>query len=192
MEENSGLINELIEKRFSPLAFDKKAVEETKIKRLFEAARWAPSSRNEQPWRFIYATRDDGPAFENMLSTLAEGNRIWAQNVPLLILSIASVYSSFSGKPNYYAMHDTGMAVCNLLVQATEMGLYVHQMGGYDKKMARQKLGIPEGYDPVAMIAVGYRGNLNDLPEDLRKREQARRTRLPVDEIVFRYNWKTK
>jgi nitroreductase len=192
MNDSAGIINELIEKRFSPLAFDKKAVEETKIKRLFEASRWAPSSRNEQPWRFIYATRDDGPAFENMLSTLAEGNRIWAQNVPLLILSIARVNSSFSAKPNYYAMHDTGMAVCNLLVQATEMGLYVHQMGGYDKKMARQNLGIPDGYDPVAMIAVGYRGNLNDLPEDLQKREKAHRTRLPVDEIVFRNGWKTK
>ena len=192
MEKNPGLINELIERRFSPLAFDKRAVEEAKIKRLFEASRWAPSSRNEQPWRFIYATRDEGPAFDKMFSTLAEGNRIWAQNVPLLILSIASANSSFNGKPNYYAMHDTGMAVCNLLVQATEMGLYVHQMGGYDKKIARQNLGIPDGYDPIAMIAVGYRGNLNDLPEDLQKREKARRTRLPVDEIVFRNSWKAK
>ncbi len=191
MKDNTGKINDLIKKRFSPLAFDKRAIEEYKIMRLFEAARWAPSSRNEQPWRFIFATRDDGPAFENMISTLAEGNRIWAQNVPLLILSIASFYSSFSGKPNYYAMHDTGMAVGNLLVQATEMGLYVHQMGGYDKKMARQKLGIPEQYEPVAMIAVGYRGNPDDLPDDLQKREQARRTRLPVEEIVFRRVWKT-
>lgn len=191
MKEHQVIINKLLSKRWSPLAFGRKAVENEKITKLFEAARWAPSSRNEQPWRFIYATRDDSPAFENMLSTLAEGNTIWAKNVPLLILSVARSASSFNGKPNPYAWHDTGMAVGNLLVQATDMGLYVHQMGGYNKEMAREKLNIPEGYDPVAMIAVGYRGDNDDLPKDLQKREKAERTRLTSGEIAFRSNWKS-
>ncbi len=190
MENKTGIINELLEKRFSPLAFDHKPVEEVKILKLFEAARWAPSSRNEQPWRFIYATGNDRAAFDNMLETLADGNRIWAQNVPLLILSIAAKNSSFNGKPNYYAMHDTGMSVGNLLVQATDMGLYVHQMGGFDKEMARKNLDIPDGYDPVAMIAVGYRGNAEDLPADLQKREKTERTRKELNDFVFKSRWK--
>ncbi len=189
MEKQTGIINELIEKRYSPLAFDSKPVEEVKILKLFEAARWAPSSRNEQPWRFIYATREESDAFNNMYDTLAEGNRVWAKNVPLLILSVAARNSSFNGKPNYYAMHDTGMAVGNLLVQATDMGLYVHQMGGFDKEMARENLGIPDGFDPVAMIAVGYRGRTDDLPADLQKREKAERTRNELSEFVFKSSW---
>ena len=186
MEQSAGIINELLEKRYSPLAFDQKAVEEVKIMRLFEAARWAPSSRNEQPWRFIYATRDNNEAFQAMVDCLFEGNKIWAKNVPLLILSLAKSVSSFNGKPNPYALHDTGMAVGNMLVQATDMGLYVHQMGGYDKEMARNNLSIPGEYEPVAMIAIGYHGKVDDLPEELQKREKAERTRMPLDKIIFK------
>lgn len=189
MRQNNGIINELLERRRSPLAFDRKAVEEVKIRKLFEAARWAPSSRNEQPWRFIYTTRDNNEAFKVMLDCLDEGNIIWAKNVPLMILSIAKSFSSFNDQPNYYAMHDTGLAVGNILVQATDMGLYVHQMGGFNKEAARKKLNIPAGYDPVAMIAVGYPGKLNDLPEKLKNREKAERTRLPLDKIIYRNLW---
>lgn len=181
-------INKLITDRFSPVAFDPGAVQEEKVNRLFEAARWAPSSRNEQPWRFIYAHRNDD-IFEDMLSTMVEGNRIWAQNAPLLILSIAKTTFSNNGKPNHYALHDTGMAVANLLIQATDMGLYVHQMGGYDKEKARSVLNIPDGYQPVAMIAVGYKGNPEDMPEELRSRDKAVRKRKPRSELVFRGGW---
>ncbi|MFP4367261.1 MAG: nitroreductase family protein [Bacteroidales bacterium] len=190
MKQSTGIIHELLEKRRSPVIFSNKAVEEVKIMRLFEAARWAPSSRNEQPWRFIYATSDYEADFKPMFDCLVEGNKIWAKNVPLLILSLAKRNSSFNGKPNYYAMHDTGMAVASLLVQATDMGLYVHQMGGYDKEMARTNLNIPDEYDPVAMIAVGYLGNISDFPEELQKRENAERTRMPLDKILFRGRWK--
>ena len=124
-----------------------------------------------------------------MLECLADGNRIWASNVPVLILSIAKPHSSYNNKPNVYAMHDTGMAVANLLVQATDMGLCVHQMGGYDREMAKRMLKIPDGYEPVAMIAVGYYGNIGDLPEDLQAREKAERKRLPLEMIVFRNSW---
>lgn len=185
-----GIIHELLEKRRSPVIFSNKAVEEVKIMRLFEAARWAPSSRNEQPWRFIYAASDNEADFKPMFDCLVEGNKIWAKNVPLLILSLAKRNSSFNGRPNYYAMHDTGMAVASLLVQATDMGLYVHQMGGYDKEMARTNLNIPDEYDPVAMIGVGYLGNITDFPEELQKRENAERTRMPLDKILFSGRWK--
>lgn len=185
------IINKLITDRFSPVAFAPGAVGEDKVKRLFEAARWAPSSRNEQPWRFIYAHRNDA-VFEDMLNTLVDENRIWAQNAPLLILSIAKTTFSHNGKPNQYAFHDTGMAVANLLIQATDMGLYVHQMGGYDKEMARKNLNIPEEYAPVAMIAVGYLGNTDNLSEDLQKREQSKRERMPLDKIVFENRWADK
>lgn len=190
MKQNTGIIHELLEKRRSPVIFSKKPVEEVKIMRLFEAARWAPSSRNEQPWRFIYAASDNESDFKPMYDCLVEGNKIWAKNIPLLILSLAKKKSSFNGRPNYYAMHDTGMAVAGLLVQATDMGLYVHQMGGYDKEMARTNLSIPGEYDPVAMIAVGYLGNIRDFPEELQKRENTERTRMPLNEILFRGRWK--
>lgn len=192
MEQNTGIINELLRKRYSPLAFDKKAVEEVKVMRLFEAARWAPSSRNEQPWRFIYATVDDSQAFQAMFDCLFDGNKIWAKNVPLLILSLSKSVSSFNGKPNPYALHDTGMAVGNMLTQATDMGLFVHQMGGYDKEMARKRLDIPAEYEPVAMIAVGYKGNADDLPEELHEREKAERTRMSLDEIIHKKVWRGK
>lgn len=184
------IINKLITDRFSPVAFAPGAVGEDKVKRLFEAARWAPSSRNEQPWRFIYAHRNDA-VFEDMLNTLVDENRIWAQNAPLLILSIAKTTFSHNGKPNQYAFHDTGMAVANLLIQATDMGLYVHQMGGYDKEMARDVLNIPEGYQPVAMIAVGYKGNPEEMPEELRSRDKAERKRKSRSELVYRGGWQS-
>lgn len=190
MEQKAGIIHELLERRRSPVIFTDKAVEEVKIMRLFEAARWAPSSRNEQPWRFIYAASDNESDFKPMFDCLIEGNKIWAKNVSLLILSLAKRDSSFNGRPNYYAMHDTGMAVAGLVVQATDMGLYVHQMGGFDKEMARTNLNIPDEYDPVAMIAVGYLGNISNFSEELQKRENAERTRMPLDKITFKGRWK--
>ncbi len=187
---DKDMINKLITDRYSPVLFDPGAVGEEKVNMLFEAARWAPSSRNEQPWRFIYAHRNDD-VFEDMLSTLFDENRIWAQNAPLLILSIAKTTFTYKGKPNYYAFHDTGMAVANLLIQATDMGLYVHQMGGYDKEKARDVLNIPEGYQPVAMIAVGYKGNPEEMPEELRKRDKAERKRKFRSELVYRGGWQS-
>ncbi len=187
---DKDMINKLITDRYSPVLFDPGAVGEEKVNMLFEAARWAPSSRNEQPWRFIYAHRNDD-VFEDMLSTLFDENRIWAQNAPLLILSIAKTTFTYKGKPNYYAFHDTGMAVANLLIQATDMGLYVHQMGGYDKEKARDLLNIPEGYQPVAMIAVGYKGNPEEMPEELRKRDKAERKRKFRSELVYRGGWQS-
>jgi nitroreductase len=182
---NSRTVHEFITSRYSPLAFSDKAVEPEKIMALFEAARWAPSSFNEQPWRFVYALRENRPEFDAMLDCLAEGNRIWARNAPMIVLSVARMSFSRNSKPNKHAFHDVGLAVGNLLTQATHIGLMVHQMGGFSVEKARQNLLIPPGYEPVAMIAIGYHGNVDDLPEDLKVRELQTRTRKPLQEIVY-------
>lgn len=182
-------VNKLIQNRWSPRAFDSRPVEPEKLAALFEAARWAPSAMNEQPWRFMYATKDNPEAYEKLLSTLADANKVWAQHAPVLILSVAKVNYSM-GSPNAFAWHDTGMATAKLALQATELGLHLHIMGGYSADKAREVLGIPEGYEPVSMIALGYQGDADQLPEPLKARELAPRSRKPLQEIVFNGTWK--
>ncbi len=171
-----------LKKRWSPLAFSSRPVERELLQQLFEAARWAPSSFNEQPWRFVYACRDD-EAYLTFLDCLVPANRIWAKHAPVLMLTVAKTFYDYKNNENPFALYEAGMAMGNLLAQATEMGLVVHQMGGYSKKMAVEKLGIPEGFEPVAMAAIGYYGDPEKLPEGLREREQQVRTRLAVDAI---------
>jgi nitroreductase len=149
------------------------------IHSLLEAARWAPSSFNEQPWRFIVATKDDPAEYEKLLGCLNPKNQEWAKSAPVLMLSAAKLTLTRNDKPNRYAYHDVGLAVSQMLVQATALGLHVHQMGGYDKTKARETYQIPEGYDPVAAIAIGY--SAQDTP--------ASRTRKPQDEIAFAGAW---
>jgi len=187
MESNNAYekIQESITSRFSPLAFSDRPVEPEKIMVLFEGARWAPSSFNEQPWRFIYAVRENRPQFDPMLDCLVEGNRIWARNAPMLVLSVAKMTFSINDKPNKYAFHDVGLATGNLLNQVTFMGLVAHPMGGFSVSKAKKNLLIPAGFEPVVMIAIGYHGNVDDLPEDLKSRELSARRRKPVQDIVY-------
>jgi nitroreductase len=179
-------INENIAKRWSPRAFQDRLVEKEKIAALFEAARWAPSSRNEQPWRFVYATKDEPENFEKILSTLVEGNYVWAKNAPLLMIGIAKENWDFNGKPNGHAVYDLGQSVANLSIQATNMGLHLHQMAGFSAEKAAEVLNIPEGYQPKVAIAVGYLGKPEQLPEKLAKREVEKSSRKPIAEIAFR------
>jgi nitroreductase len=183
-------LNPLIEKRRSTVSFSDKPVEGQKIHLLFEAARWAPSSYNEQPWRFIYGVKDDENSYEKLFDCLMEGNKEWVKNAPMIILSVAKQDFTLNGNPNFYARHDVGLATENLMIQAVQMGLMVHPMGGFDKKKATAELAIPEGFEPVAMIAVGYPGELNELPENLKKREEGERVRKAQDEFVFRGQWR--
>lgn len=187
----SFTLNEAIGGRRSPLAFSLKPIESNKIHLLFEAARWAPSSYNEQPWRFIFATREDSEAFQKLYDCLMPGNQSWVKNVPLLVLSVAKTNFSLNDEPNFYAFHDLGLATQNLMLQAVHMGLVSHPMGGFNKSKARELFQIPDGYAPGAMIAIGYAGNPEDLAEDLFKRETAERVRKPQSEIVFSGKWKT-
>jgi nitroreductase len=186
---NTQGIEELLARRSSPRAFSSQPVEKEKLSLLFEAARWAPSSYNEQPWRFLVATRENEGQFDRILDTLVEGNRVWARHAPVLILAVAKRDFSHSGRPNRHALYDTGQAVANLTVEATALGLHVHQMAGFGPEMARRVFRIPEGYEAVTAIAVGYRGDPEDLPEPLRSREVAPRTRKPLAEFVFSGSW---
>jgi nitroreductase len=183
-------IEDVIARRWSPRAFEERPVEPEKLKSLFEAARWAPSSNNEQPWRFIVASKADAPTeHERLVACLVEGNRKWAFRAPVLMLSVASLNFEDDGKPNRHAYHDTGMAVGNLLLQATALGLQVHQMAGFDVQKARETCLVPTGFDPVAMIALGYPGDPAVLPEYLREREMKPRERQPINDFVFSIKW---
>lgn len=182
-------VHDLINRRWSPRAFSEQPVDRTTLLSLFEAARWAPSSSNEQPWRFVVATRDDPTAYDRLLACLAEGNRRWAYRAPVLILSVASMNFEDEAKPNRHALHDTGLATENLLLQATALGLAAHPMAGFDVEQARAEYKIPAGHEPVAMIAVGYPGDAAVLPDRLRERELKPRSRRPISEFVFADQW---
>ena len=181
-------INDLLIKRWSPRAFSHKAPGKEIILSLFEAARWAPSCFNEQPWTFLYASREDTEEFETMLNCLLPGNIRWASEVPILIIAVAAKKFA-SGRENRWAWHDTGLAVENLLLEATSKGLFAHPMAGFDSQKVIETYKIPEGHEPVLAIAVGYPGETSSLPEDLQEMEISQRDRRPIYEFTFRRIW---
>ncbi len=182
-------IHDLLRSRWSPLAFSERAVEPEKLCSVLEAARWAASSFNEQPWSFIVATKNNQVEFERLLSCLAEGNQEWARNAPVLMLSVAKLNFERNGVENRHAFHDVGTAVANAAIQATALGLFIHQMAGFDVPKAKEVYGIPNGYDLVEAIALGYLGNPETLSERLLQREQAPRTRKSLEQFVFSGSW---
>lgn len=182
-------IHDLLARRWSPRAFDERPVDMDTLRTIFEAARWAPSSNNEQPWRFIVASKEHQTDWNRLFECLVEGNRRWAFRAPVLILSISRMHFEDDGKPNRHAFHDTGLATENLVLQATAQGLVAHQMAGFDVEKARVDLRIPSGYEPVAMIAVGYPGDAALLPERLRERELRPRDRRPIAAWTFSGQW---
>lgn len=182
-------IHDLIAERWSPRAFADKPVEHDKLRQILEAARWAASCFNEQPWRFIIATKDDTETYQKLLSCLVESNRLWAKSAPVLMLTIAKTFFERNHKPNRHGAHDVGLAMGNLSIQATDLGLHVHQMAGFDSEQARTMFTIPEDYDPIAAVAIGYFGDHNDLPEPLQERELAPRERKTLSEFVFTSEW---
>ncbi len=184
-------LDPLIAERWSPLAFDSRPIEAEKLGSLFEAARWAPSCYNEQPWRFLAATREDAEGHARLLSCIVEANARWAAKAPLLILSVASLEYARNQKPNRHAQHDVGIAAQNLVIQAQSMGLCVHQMGGFDVQKARELCAIPDGFEPMAMIAVGYAAPADSLPEDLVERENSPRQRNDLGSMVYGAAWGT-
>jgi nitroreductase len=182
-------IEEILKRRWSPRAFSDRIVERDKLQRMFEAARWAASSFNEQPWSFIVATKEKPDEYAALLSCLTEKNQQWARRAPVLMVSVAKLNFEKNGKPNRHAFHDVGMAVSNLIVQATALGLYVHQMAGFSVERVRETYGVPEGFEPVAAIAVGYPDDPNVLPEQFRQQEVGPRQRKPIDSFIFEAKW---
>jgi nitroreductase len=180
------LILEIIQERWSPYSFSSIPVERFKLKAMFEAAGYAPSCNNEQPWAFVFSTQDDKEVFNDFVGFLNDGNKVWAKNAYALIISMARTKFSPNGKPNRYAFHDTGMAVTNLLLQALALDVYVHQMGGYSVEKVKEYFKLGDDIEPVAMMAVGYLGDGSSLSPELLKRDETRRPRKSVNEFVFR------
>jgi nitroreductase len=182
-------IHEILTHRWSPRTFDARPVEPEKLRALFEAARWAASSYNAQPWYFIVASKDDPANFKRVLDCLVEFNQGWAKAAPVLVLSVAGLKFPHNGQDNRHWFHDVGQAAATMALQATAMGLQMHQMAGILPDKAREVFHIPEGFDAVAGIALGYPGDPAALPEQLRQREVAPRERKPASSFVFTGEW---
>jgi nitroreductase len=179
-------IIEVIRNRRSRRAYDPtRPVEKEKIVSLFEAARWAPSSVNEQPWIYVYATRDQPELWDKIFDSLNESNKVWVKDVPLLIASFVRKNFTRNERPNGAARYDLGAANAFLSLQATHLGLNVHQIGGYDIEKLTVNLNVPDVYEPVTVLAIGYPGEPENLPEHLKVRELAPRERFLQREFVL-------
>ena len=175
--------------RWSPRAMSGEEISHEGLMRLFEAARWAPSSFNEQPWSFIVATKDKPDEYGQLLSCLVEKNQQWARLAPVLAVSVAKLTFDKTGKANRHAFHDVGLAMGSMLVQATALGLFVHQMAGFSPEKVREIYGVPDGFEPVAAIAIGYLAEPDVLPESFRQQEVGPRSRKPISSFVFSERW---
>jgi nitroreductase len=182
-------IHEILTHRWSPRAFDPRPVEAEKLRALFEAARWASSSYNAQPWNFIVATKDDAANYKRVLECFVEFNQGWAKGAPVVAISVAGTKFQHNGEPNRHSYHDVGQAAATMALQATALGLQIHQMAGILPDKARETFHIPEGYEAVAGIALGYPGDPASLPDQLRERELGPRQRKPVSAFVFTGEW---
>ncbi len=177
-------VSEIIAKRWSARAFSTRPVEFSKLLSILEAARWAPSSRNEQPWRYIVFTNDNPEMLIKAQSVLKEIND-YAKRAPILICAITKKTYSENGNPNRLHFHDLGAANENMFLEAFNQGLIMHEMGGFDVQKARDIFSVPEDYEVGIMIAIGYQDTYHVLPERLRQKAFTPRVRKPLSEIIF-------
>ena len=179
----------ILAERWSPYGFEDRPVSEADLRSLFEAARWAASSYNEQPWNYLVGTRENSAEFGRLLSCLVEANQAWAKAAPVLVLGIVSLRFSRNNQDNRAAVHDLGLAAGNLLAEATTRGLSVHQMIGILPDKARELYQIPEHFEAWTAMAIGYKADPTKLPDALRERDMAPRQRKPLDKFVFTGRW---
>ncbi len=182
-------VHELIVSRWSPRSFSDRQVSTHDLLVLLDAARWAASSYNEQPWRFIVARKSDGELYDRVLGILAPPNQVWAKKAPVLLIAAAKRHFTHNGSSNFHALHDTGAALAQLALQATALGLHSHGMAAFDRERAQTELGIPEEFEPVTALAIGYAGSPDLLPEPYKERESSPRQRKPLNDIVFGGRW---
>lgn len=187
--ETAYPVHKLIAERWSPYGFQDLPVSDGDLRSLLEAARWAPSSYNEQPWSYLIATRDQPDEFETLLSCLVEGNQGWARAAPVLMLCCTRRRFSRNDKPNAAAVHDLGLAAANLSMEATARGLSVHQMIGILPDRARDVYQLPDDVDAVTGMAIGYAADPTTLSDKFRERDTAVRQRKPISEFVFAGRW---
>ena len=176
--------------RWSPYGFEERLVVASDLCSLFEAARWAASSYNEQPWNYIMATKENPQEFEQLLSCLVEANQAWAKAAPVLVLGVVSLRFAKNHKDNRAAVHDLGLASGNLVVEATSRGLAVHQMIGILPDKAREVYQIPEHFEAWTAMAIGYSADPATMPAALKERDLAPRQRRPLRDFVFAGHWK--
>ncbi len=186
-------INELIGKRWSGRAYDPdRTLTSQQIISLLEAARWAPSCFGDEPWRYIVCNRVTHPAAWQMaLDALNESNRVWVSKASVMILGFANTVMKHNGKPNRWGDYDTGAATMSLCLQATAMGMMVHQMGGYDTDKVRSSFNVPDTFTPMAILSIGYQLPVDSIPDALKEREMAPRVRRPLEENFFEASWGT-
>ncbi len=182
-------IHEFLAERWSPYAFQDRPVLDADLRSLFEAARWAASSYNEQPWSYCVATQENPDHFQQLLSCLVEGNQFWAKEAPVLALGITSLKFTRNHEDNRAAIHDLGLATANLVVEATARGICVHQMIGILPDKARDLFEIPEGFEAWTGMAIGYQGDPMRLPDVLKERDLMPRQRKTLDQFVFSGKW---
>jgi nitroreductase len=179
-------LHENIRERWSPYSFSERPLDPEKLTLALEAAICAPSSFNEQPWLFVYAERDDSASFRAFVSFLDENNKTWASQAGALVVNLARTKSSVTKKENFYAFHDTGIAVGNIINQATAIGLDIHIMGGFSRQKVRSYFKLDDDIVPVAMMAVGYFGENSEIPEEIADKDKVRRKRKPFGEVIYR------
>jgi nitroreductase len=180
-----GQIHEMLAQRYSPYQYSDKVIADPDLLALFEAARWSASSFNEQPWSYLVARKADGKAFDEMLSCLVEGNRGWAQVVPVLAIGVYTKAFKKNGQPNSCAAHDLGQASANMAIEAVARGLQIHQMSGILPDRCREVYKIPEGSDALTGIAIGYPGANPALPEKVAERDKGPGQRKAITDFVF-------
>lgn len=178
-------IQPMLAERWSPYVFSDRPVPNEDLRSLFEALRWSASSYNEQPWRYVVATKDDPEEYERLLSCLVEPNQAWAQHAPVLVLAIARTRFERNDKPNSAAQHDLGLAAGNLLTEASARRIDVHQMIGILPDRARELYDIPEDSTPLTALAIGYAGDPEAADPRFAERDRAARSRRPLRELVF-------
>lgn len=179
----------LITQRWSPRTFSPQPLGSDTLASLFEAARWSASSYNAQPWSFFVATQDQPEAYQKLLDCLIPFNQAWAKQAPVLVAIIAQLNFKHNGKPNGWAHYDAGQSAAILSLQATSMGLFVHQMAGFEPDKVTQLLSLSEEFQPAAMMAIGYPGDPASLPAELQEQELAPRIRQPLSSFVFAGSW---
>ncbi|HNX67177.1 MAG TPA: nitroreductase family protein [Bacteroidales bacterium] len=177
---------EIIRERWSPYAFSKNNIEEFRLKAMLEAAGKAPSCFNEQPWMFVYTTREDESIFNSYLDFMEESNQAWAKNAYAIIIAMARTRFTHNGKVNRFALYDTGMAVANLSLQALAFDIYVHQMGGFFVEKVRKHFNLSDDVEPLTMIAAGYLGSGENLPPEVLRKDEVRRPRKYLNDIAFK------
>lgn len=180
---------DVVRDRWSPRSFTDEPVTEQQLRTLLEAARWAPSAFNEQPWSFLVATADQPDEHARLASVLNGWNRAWAGEAPLLIVALTATSYRRNGKPNAWARHDLGLALGQMMLQATALGLSAHPMAGFDADAVRELYGLPDDVEAVTALALGHRGEPDALAEDLEQTERKPRSRRQQDEFVFTGGW---